>query len=135
MWIEPKTDWVITDMFNYTDYNRIKGNIAYLKEKALEIYADFSFEDMGNDKHSYTDYPYADEFTKMENNLENIRKNTFLFDDSEPRKWYENQRTPSYEDFNRLETACLRFFDGFENIKANKGTLSIRFGSGRFIKI
>lgn len=31
-WIEPKTDWVATDYFNATDYNRIKNNIAHLKE-------------------------------------------------------------------------------------------------------
>lgn len=135
MWIEPKTDWVRSDKFNYKDYNRIKNNIAYLKEKVIEIYADFSFEDMGKDKESYADYPYADEFTRLENNLERIRNHTFPFDDSAHKQWYENQRTPSYEDFNRLEKACLRFFNGFKDIKANKGTLSMRLGNERFVKI
>ena len=33
-WIEPKTDWVSTDYFNIEDYNRIIGNIIYLKDFA-----------------------------------------------------------------------------------------------------
>lgn len=135
MWSEPKTNWVQSDRFNFSDYNRIKNNIAYLKERAIEIYLDFPFEDMGADKVSYADYPYADEFTKLESNLERIRVNTFRFDDSESKTWYENQRTPSYEDFNRIEMACLKFYKGLERVKANKGKLSLRLGSGKFVKL
>lgn len=135
MWSEPKTNWVQSDKFNFSDYNRIKNNIAYLKERAIEIYSDFQFEDMGADKVSYADYPYADEFTKLESNLERIRVNTFRFDDSESKTWYENQRTPSYEDFNRIEMACLKFYKGLESVKANKGKLSLRLGSGKFVKL
>ena len=135
MWSEPKTNWVQSDRFNFSDYNRIKNNIAYLKERAIEIYLDFPFEDMGADKVSYADYPYADEFTKLESNLERIRVNTFRFDDSESKTWYENQRTPSYEDFNRIEMACLKFYKGLESVKANNGKLSLRLGSGKFVKL
>lgn len=106
-----------------------------MKERAIEIYLDFPFEDMGADKVSYADYPYADEFTKLESNLERIRVNTFRFDDSESKTWYENQRTPSYEDFNRIEMACLKFYKGLESVKANKGKLSLRLGSGKFVKL
>lgn len=135
MWTTPKTDWSSTDYFNLTDYNRIKNNIAYIRELALEVFVDFPFEDMGNDKTSYTEYPYADEFTAMEDNLEYIRENTFLFDDSEYKQWYENQRTPNYEDFNRLERACLLFYQGFNSIKENKARLSFRLGAMKSIKI
>lgn len=135
MWTTPKTDWSSTDYFNLTDYNRIKNNIAYIRELALEVFVDFPFEDMGNDKTSYTEYPYADEFTAMEYNLEYIRENTFLFDDSEYKQWYENQRTPNYEDFNRLERACLLFYQGFNSIKENKARLSFRLGAMKAIKI
>ena len=135
MWSEPKTNWVQSDRFNFSDYNRIKNNIAYLKERAIEIYLDFPFEDMGADKVSYADYPYADEFTKLESNLERIKVNTFRFDDSESKTWYENQRTPSYEDFNRIEMACLKFYKGLESVKENKGKLSLRLGLGKFVKL
>lgn len=133
MWKEPKTDWVAEDYFNYSDYNRIKNNIAYLRERALEVYVDFPFEAMGDDKTSYAQYPYADEFNALENNLESLKQNTFLFDNSDSKQWYENQRTPNYEDFNRLERACLLFYNGFINIKKHKGYLPFRLGN-RFIK-
>lgn len=129
MWTEPKTDWVITDKFNYADYNRIKNNISHLRELALNLYLDFPFEDMGTDKSSYQDFPYADEFTALEANLESLRENTFLFDDSEEKTWYENQKTPNYEDFNRLERACLLFYKGFTSQKNTLRRLSFRLGT------
>lgn len=135
MWQEPKTDWVNTDCFNYSDYNRIKNNIAYLRDLALTVYTDFSWQEMGVDKTSYAQYPYADEFNALENNLETLRQNTFLFDDSDAKQWYENQRTPNYEDFNRLERACLLFKEGFESQKSMKRRLSFRLGTFKAIKV
>lgn len=135
MWTEPKTDWVAGDYFNISDYNRIKNNIAYLRELALTVYTNFPFEDMGVDKTSYSQYPYADEFNALENNLESLRQNTFLFDDSEQKEWYENQRTPNYEDFNRLERACLLFKEGLESQKSMKRRLSFRLGTFKAIKV
>lgn len=135
MWIETKTDWVAGDYFNISDYNRIKNNIAYLRELALTVYTNFPFEDMGVDKTSYSQYPYADEFNALENNLESLRQNTFLFDDSEAKQWYENQRTPNYEDFNRLERACLLFKEGLESQKSMKRRLSFRLGTFKAIKV
>ena len=46
MWQEPKIDWVSTDSFNFEDYNRIKNNIAYLYEMALDFYSSVQLEDM-----------------------------------------------------------------------------------------
>lgn len=66
MWIEPKTDWVITDSFNFEDYNRIKNNIAYLYEMALNFYSSIQLEDMGSDKIGYNEFPYAEEFNRLE---------------------------------------------------------------------
>lgn len=134
MWIEPKTDWVESDIVRYSDYNRIKNNIAYLRELALTVYPSFPFADMGDDKTAYSQFPYADEFTNLENNLESLRKNTFLFDDSESKEWYANAWTPNYEDFNRLERACLLFYQGFNSQKENKRRLSFRLGTYRTIQ-
>lgn len=135
MWTEPKTDWVSTDYVNYSDYNRIKNNIEYLRDLSLELFPDFPFEDMGDDKNSYAQYPYADEFTALEDNLESLRQNTFLFDDANAKEWYDNMPTPTYEDFNRLERACLLFYNGFNNVSKNKERLSFRLGAFKTIKV
>lgn len=129
MWIEPKTDWVSSDYFNYSDYNRIKNNIAYLRSAALELYVDFPYSDMGDDKSGYDQFPYADEFNLMESNLESIKNNTFAFYSDDRKTWYENQRTPSYIDFNRLESACLSIYDGLQRQSKRFGALSFTLGT------
>lgn len=134
MWQEPKTDWKAEDYIDMSDYNRIKNNIAYLRELALSVYLDFPWTDMGTDKTSYAQYPYADEFNALENNLESLRQNTFLFDDSDQKQWYENQRTPNYEDFNRLERACLLFYKGINNQKENIRRIPFRLGTYKEIR-
>ena len=133
MWTEPKVDWISGDKVKYTDYNRIKNNIAYLRDMALELYLDFPFEDMGDDKTGVFDYPYADEFTKLENNLNSLKQNTFAFDNSATKQWYENQRTPTYEDFNRIERMCLNFYNGYTIQKNSLRRLPFRLGNSSHI--
>ena len=131
MWQEPKTDWVITDSFNFEDYNRIKNNFAYLRELSRTLYIDFPYENMGDDKTGYADFPYAEEFNNLEDNLESIKDNTFAFYDSERKNWYENNPTPTYEDFNRLESACLKLYDGFNRQIATKQKRRLGFRLGQ----
>lgn len=135
MWIEPKINWVESDRFNLSDYNRIKNNIAHIYSMALEVYSDFPFEEMGSDKTEYYEFPYADEFTKLEQNLKNIKENTFAFTSDGFREWYENERTPTYQDFNRLEKSCLLFYNGFSSMKNQKNKLAFRLGGFGKLKI
>ena len=74
-WITPKTDWVATDRFNISDYNRIRGNISYLHEEAVKIFGPFDIEDMGEDIASYSvmwDYRM---FNAIENNIDILNEN------------------------------------------------------------
>lgn len=128
MWVDPKTNWTSTDYINYSDYNRIKNNIEYLRELALMLYPDFSFSDMGNDKSGYSDFPYADEFNLIENNLKSIRNNTYKFGSYDSKQWYENQSTPNYIDLNRIESACLKMYEGLSKQLELKSRVSFRLG-------
>lgn len=129
MWTEPKTDWQPDDRFSYTDYNRIKNNIAYLKGMAEGLYLPIEFRDMGEDKSGYLENIYADEVSALESNLESLRESTFLFDDSEEKQWYANQTAFNYEDANRIENACLNFHNGFTVQKSNRRRLAFRLGT------
>lgn len=60
-WTTPKTDWYgytdgdgiyHGDRFNTEDFNRIKNNLAYLREIAVAMYQEFSINDLGDDLHS-----------------------------------------------------------------------------------
>mgnify|MGYP003100327787 CR=1 FL=1 len=50
-WIQPKTDWESSDKFNASDYNRIKGNLNFLHERAEQFYPNFGIIDMGEYRH------------------------------------------------------------------------------------
>lgn len=126
MWTEPKTDWVITDNFNFEDYNRIKNNIAYLYEMALDFYSSVQLEDMSSDKIGYNEFPYAEEFNRLENNLELLRNSTFIFNNEEKKTWYANEKTPDFEDFNRIERICLDYYKGLQRYRPRR--LSITLG-------
>lgn len=126
MWTEPKTDWVITDSFNFEDYNRIKNNIAYLYEMALDFYSSVQLEDMGDDKNGYNEFPYAEEFNRLENNLELLRNSTFIFNNEEKKTCYANEKTPDFEDFNRIERICLDYYKGLQRYRPRR--LSITLG-------
>lgn len=134
MWLEPKTDWVSSDYINFSDYNRIKNNIAYLKSLALSLYPPFVCEELGEDKTLYSDFPYADEFNVLENNLDCIRTHTYAFFGDEAKQWYPNNRTPTFEDLNRLESACLKLYEGLNTQYSSKVRLSVRLGSMKTFK-
>lgn len=135
MWIEPKTNWKSTDKINFSDYNRIKNNISYLRDIALTLYSDFPWNNMGADKNSYVQYPYADEFNNLENNLVLLRNYTYAFYSGNAKTWYENQRTPNFEDLNRLEGACLKMYNGL-NLQADmRERLAFRLGDAKQIKV
>lgn len=112
-WIEPKTDWDITDYFNIDDYGRIVNNIAYLKEYAKTILlnlenVEFS-ENIVNDK-TYSSMIYASEINAIEDKLEELNLKTYALNIGEKKTYYPNEKTMNYDDLNRIETACLNIF-------------------------
>ena len=116
-WTTPKTDWKITyvdgeyagDYFNYTDYNRIKGNIEYLV--ALPMPRVF-IDDMGGDK-AVGDPIYSSEFNAFQNNLEKIGRAVGILYENYP-AFAVNGPTPTYADLNQIESFCVRLYNALE---------------------
>lgn len=122
-WITPKTDWQGStdangvysgDYFNADDFNRIKNNLAYLREIAIAIYKDFAINDLGEDK-TPVDYFYADEINALEENLTTINENTLKRSIGEPTIYVDNGRTMTFEELNRLEGATLDLYNRLIN--------------------
>lgn len=135
MWESPKTDWewrgeTEGDFFEYTDYNRIKGNIEYLRDLAVQIYMPFTIENMGEDKNR-SDYPYADEINKLVDNLETIVANSYPVNIGTKIVYEDNGKFIGYADLNRIESACLNIFNNLNRIKAGKYRLGFRLGARR----
>lgn len=110
MWTNPKTNWVSTDYFNIKDYNRIKANLVYLSELANSLYLDISTSDMGADKVYEGDY-YASEFNVFENNLEAIKNSTYSLDIGDKELFYDNGSFILWSELNRIESACLKYYN------------------------
>lgn len=134
-WETPKTDWygavvdnVYTgDRFNYTDYNRIKNNLVYLRNLAIKMYDEFSINDVGSDK-SVAEYYYAEEINQMEENLEIINSHTLAREYGDTPTYADNGNTPDYTELNRLESAILDLYDRLSNQSEGRRTFEWNFG-------
>ena len=130
MWQQPKTDWQAEDDVLCSDYNRIKGNIEFLKELAYTLYFPFPLADMGEDK-AEEEYPYADEINRIADNLELLAAGSYHVDVGTKIVYEENGPYIAYGDLNRIESAILQLYENMNRIKAVKGRLPFRLGTRR----
>lgn len=135
-WQTPKTDWKWVnneegDYFNIEDYNRIIGNIECLREMSVKVNPDFDTEHL-DEKTSYADYIYADEFNTIEENLTKICKGTFPYTAEGQKTYYPNQPTPNYAELNRIESLLLERYKLLLGQINGRKTLSFMLGGGAF---
>lgn len=128
-WQQPKTNWTVMDRFNIGDYNRIRGNLAYLHAKAQELYHAFSVADMGEDKADYSEYFYADEFNMFESNLDTINNNIFSQEIGEKQTFFDNGPFIGWEELNRIESASLTVYNILRRQECVLHRLSFRLGN------
>jgi len=143
-WITPKTDWKAEydtignyqgDYFNVEDYNRIKNNLQYLRDRATELFLVPEIN-LGADKHFpvagspdfNNDNFFADEFNAIENGLKTIDDSSGVFNHGDPRLFYENGSFIDYIELNRIESAELDLYEHIEDSIAGKMRLARRFG-------
>lgn len=130
VWEMPKTNWVKTDRINYQDYNRIKNNLAYLRDLAGKLYKEFGIV-VDPDKDRYSLWPYPSEINHLEEDLEAIRSHTFPFRTGQKRTYYGNTPAIDWQELNRLESACKLIHDNLQGQAEGKRRLSFRLGGIR----
>ena len=133
-WMEPKTNWKSTDYFNAEDYNRIIGNLAYLKENSCVSDKKMDFVDMGAEK-TYMDFIYAREINAIEDNLVTFNLRTYALNIGEKIVYTDNGNTPSYLEFNRIENAMLKLYNELQTHKANLPRLEFTLGRQKGIRV
>ena len=136
-WQTPKTDWYggisattglyEGDRFDAVDYNRIKNNLAYLRDLAITMYDEFNIVSPSGDK-AMGDYYYADEINQLEDNLETINLNTLHESYGDKPIYNANGNTPTYTELNRLESAILDLYDKLHNQSDGRRTFTWNFG-------
>ena len=134
IWKTPKVNWKPTDRFNWWDYNRIKNNLKYLRERAALLIKPFQIEDMGEDITEYTDYWPVDIFNKFERNLEAIDKNTYNTDYGEKQTFYENGIFIKWDELNRIENATLSINGMMDRQEVALSRLAFTLGRKREVK-
>ena len=134
-WSTPKTDWsgefvddvYVGDKFNAEDFNRIKNNLDYLRELAIQMYDEFSINSLGDDR-TPVDFFYADEINQLEENLVTINTNTLNRSYGEAPSYVDNGNVMDYTELNRLESAILDLYDKLTNEYDGRRTLTWNFG-------
>ena len=138
-WTTPKTDWYgytdddgiyHGDRFNTEDFNRIKNNLAYLREIAVAMYQEFSINDLGDDR-SKDQYFYADEINQLEENIKLIAENTFKPDIGENPLYTANGKIFDFNELNRIESLILDLFNQLLNQYRGRQMLTFNFGIRR----
>lgn len=133
-WETPKTNWVSTDRFNISDYNRIKNNIVYLEEIGNEVYKSFVLSEMGEDKTSYAGFWTPAEFNLFETNLELIKQNFPASDIGASKVFFENGPFIDYQELNRIESALLKYYTMAIQQMAIIPRLAFRLGNVKGVK-
>ena len=140
-WTTPKTNWAkptydalgnyTGEYFNVADYNRISGNLEHLKSMAVALYLPFPWTVMA--AATLESYGYATYFDNIEKNIEAIAANCYRPPGmAATRQWYGNQNAPTWEDFNRMESTILLFYDIFTRQAANKRKLPFKLKGSDF---
>lgn len=133
-WIEPKTNWKSTDYFNIEDYNRIVGNLTYLKSFSEKLFRSYNLLETEQEK-TYSSMIYAREINAIENNLESVNINTYNFDIGDAKEFYPNKNTPLWSEFNRIESAMLLLHNTMLAHKNALPRLAFTLGGQKGLKV
>lgn len=133
-WIEPKTDWKSTDRVNTVDYNRIIGNLDYLKAYFDTFFKDLTEVSLGEEK-AVESLIYAREINAIEVALETLNAETFNFNIGETKEYMANRRTLDFNELNRIERALFLLHQTMVIQRENVVRLAIKLGGQKGFKV
>lgn len=133
-WIEPKTDWTSEDYFNAEDYNRIIGNLAYLKAYLDGLFLNLTNVSLGEEK-TYLSLIYAREMNDIEQTLDKLNMETYSFSIGETQTYKSNKPTPLWSEYNRIENAIMLIYNTMVAHKEALPRLAFRLGGQKGIKV
>ena len=134
-WQEPKTDWTAQDAMNYRDFNRIKNNLDYLHDEAVEMWGDFGIEDMGADMTSSKEGWKFRYFNAIESNIDIINSHIFSQNYGFKQTFYSNGPFIGPAELNRIESAILSMRGIIDGVKAGRVRLAFRLGTPKGLKL
>lgn len=110
-WTSPKTDWTISTVFAYSDYNRIKNNLLYLNDMLNTAYPDLAVDlDFGDDLDYESIYSYGI-FNAFEEALVSFERIGTSYNIGSSKTYKGNDNFIDYAELNRIEKCCLRWYN------------------------
>ena len=119
--------------FNWGDYMSFRQGIMELYTMANDLYLGFPIKTMRQIK-TYEDYFYAEDFNRIEENLETINKHVFTQDIGKTKTFYDNGQFIKYDELNRLIDGMYTLTDMLKNQMKNRRKLEIRLGNMKGVK-
>ena len=133
--VEPKVNWTVNDRFNIQDYNRIKNNLEYLYERAIQILSYFEIFGMGTNITEYSGFWSVEKFNLFETNLDLLNEKILSRDFGTKQVFFENGPFIGYEELNRIESAILDMKESLDNLYSGLRRIPFRLGSFRNIRV
>ena len=133
-WIEPKTDWTEQDAFDYVAYNRVSGNILFLKELADELFGNLTELSLETEKENLS-LIYARHMNAIEDGLDRLNVETYKKNIGDKKTYYPNKNVPDANEYNRIENACLMLYEALQAHKINLPRLAFRLGNQKGIRV
>lgn len=130
-WKTPKTSWTEEDVFYLDpDYERIRGNLLYLQQRAAAITTRPEYDLMK--EYTIDDVPLMDFFNRVEENL------AALADAVQPRPEYSTRAfipgdlVWDWRDLERIERMLLQIHNDLNAIESGQQKLAFCLGGGVF---
>lgn len=133
-WIEPKTDWTEQDAFDYVAYNRVSGNILFLKELANELFGNLTELSLETEKENLS-LIYARHMNAIEDGLDRLNVETYKKNIGDKKTYYPNKNVPDAYEYNRIENACLMLYEALQAHKINLPRLAFRLVNQKGIRV
>lgn len=133
-WIEPKTDWTEQDAFDYVAYNRVSGNIMFLKELADDLFRNLTELSLEIEKENLS-LIYARHMNDIEDGLDRLNAETYKKNIGDKKTYYPNKNVPDAYEYNRIENACLMIYEALQSHKSNLPRLAFRLGNQKGIRV
>lgn len=130
-WQTPKISWTESDAFRLDpDYERIRGNLLYLRQRAAAITRRPDYGEMS----SYTadELPLADFFNRVEENLAALADAVQLRPEYSTRSFSPGSLVWDWRDLERIEGMLLQIYNDLNAIESGQQKLAFCLGGGLF---
>lgn len=128
-WQTPRTNYKATDYLNYADYNRIVGNLDYLKTEISAFINDVDGYVQLDTNKNVNSILLSEEMNSIENNLEALNLTSYNLNIGIKASYTINGSTPLYSEFNRIESACALIKERVDSQKTNNTAPIIKITS------